>query len=188
MRLNENDCVVLYAPTFRADYRTNCYNIDFSSLAKTIKKVYKQEASFLMRLHPGIANEKLTNHYDDLLIDVTQYQNLYELILASDIVISDYSSLTFEAGLLKMPILLYTPDLEEYKKERGFYWEIEELPFPYALDNETLCDLIVYVNTAEYRDKLDKFYQKLEIKEYGNASETIAKVIIEIINSNLGYH
>ena len=188
LRLNENDCVVLYAPTFRADYRTNCYNIDFSSLAKTIKKVYKQEASFLMRLHPGIANEKLTNHYDDLLIDVTQYQNLYELILASDIVISDYSSLTFEAGLLKMPILLYTPDLEEYKKERGFYWEIEELPFPYALDNETLCDLIVYVNTAEYRDKLDKFYQKLEIKEYGNASETIAKVIIEIINSNLGYH
>ena len=183
LRINEKDCVVLYAPTFRADHRTDCYDIDFSALAKAIKRVYNQDACFLMRLHPNVANENFTNDYSDILIDVTQYQNLYELIMASDIVISDYSSLSFEAGLLKMPIMLYTPDLEEYKIERGFYWDIEELPFPYAMDNETLCNLITYVNTDKYKEKLNRFYQKLGIKEYGNASETIAKEIIKIIDS-----
>ena len=184
MGLKENDFIVLYAPTFRENHRMDCYNVDFSSLSQMITRVYGQNASFLVRLHPNLVNENLPTEYDDELVNVTQYQNLYELIIASDLIISDYSSLVFEAGLLKKRILLYVPDLEEYKKERGFYWEIEELPFPFAMDNEKLCKLVEFVNTDEYIDRINEFYKKLGIKEYGNASEKVAKEIIKVINSS----
>ena len=184
LSIKKEDLIVLYAPTFRKDHGMDCYDVDFILLSKAITKIYKRGVYFLIRFHPGAPELSSAICYSDNLINVTQYQDLYELIIASDLIITDYSSLSFEAGLIKKKVLLYTPDLEEYKKERGFYWEIEELPFPYATNNEELCKLIEFVDTDEYRENIERFYQKLEIKEYGNASETVAREIIKIVENN----
>src|SRR5699024_10923852 len=91
----------------------------------------------LVKLHPhllSVSNELTENDY---VVNVTTYDDIQELLLIADMLISDYSSLIFDYALTKRPCFLYVPDLEDYiKKERELYFNITELPFAYAKNNQ----------------------------------------------------
>ncbi len=75
---------------------------------------------------------------NDFAIDVSDYQDINDLYIVSDLLITDYSSVFFDYANLKKPMIFYAYDLEEYAGEiRGFYFDyVEEAPGPILTQEE----------------------------------------------------
>ena len=117
--------VVLYAPTFRGDTVRRAKspeNLDLRAMAEGLAV----DHILLLRLHPFV--RKATPIPDDLrsfAIDVSDHPDIHELMLVSDVLITDYSSAIFEFSLLERPMIFFAPDHDDYLHERGFYWDYQ---------------------------------------------------------------
>ena len=135
--------IILYAPTFREEEKYN--NVfDFLDLEK-FNKSLGDEYVLALRLHP-----KINKFYSEAIsakgkyIDVSGYENEQELMLLSDILITDYSSIMIEFCALDKPTVFFTYDLDNYlAHERGFYYDFKEtVPGPIVYTTEELIDVI----------------------------------------------
>ena len=193
LKIDKNKKIVLYAPTFRSDNNLDCYNIDFKELISNLNKKTGDNWVILLRLHPNIAikSHELSNIYANDVIDVSSYPDIYELMLLSDICISDYSTVIFEFSFMKKPVFLYATDIEDYLKDRGFYFDIYNLPFQLAVNNDELIKNINNFDYKQYLNKLNVFYGDVCLYETGHASKKVAEIIIDVINnrfdSNIKY-
>lgn len=173
--------VALYAPTFRASGGTDYCDLDWEALSRALAKRWGGEWVFILRLHPNAAALAEGLRFSELVYNGTDYPDLYELLPAADAVITDYSSIMFEAGMLHKPVLLYAPDLTRYEKERNFYFDLKELPFPLAQTGEELMERILRFDEESYRNDLTRFNDTMDYRETGNAAETAAGRIMEVI-------
>ncbi len=104
--------------------------------------------------------------------------------MATDVMISDYSSVIFDAAMRRIPCFTYATDFEQYKKEeRGVYYEMEELPFPYATNNDELEQNILSFDEKEYLRRWDAFCVRMGLNETGHAAADIAGKIMEFIQT-----
>lgn len=178
--VSENDRIVLYAPTFRKNKNVDCYNIDFSSVLHLLSQS-KDNWKFLIRLHPAVADCADCIEYNDDMINATDYPDLYEILAIADVIITDYSSVMFEAAYAGKAVFLFATDISDYKKDRNFYFDLEDLPFPLAQTNRELIDNIHNFSKTKYQQGLKALRFKFGIKEEGRASESVAKHILRII-------
>ena len=177
----EDAGIVLYAPTYRENKSMDCYKLDFELLISTLERKTGTEWVVLVRLHPNVARKKDMIRYDSKIISITDYPDLYDIIPISDIVISDYSSLTFEAGLLDKPVFLFALDLDDYIQERGFYIDIRQQPYILTQSNSELMEAIADFDREDYLKKLEGFNASLGIKEDGGASQRVADRIMAVM-------
>jgi CDP-glycerol glycerophosphotransferase len=109
---------------------------------------------------------------------------MQELILGCDAFISDYSSCIFDAAIREIPCFTYANDFQEYKGDRGVYYEMEELPFAYAKNNDELINNIQRFDYDDYIKKWNEFKIRTGLYETGHASKDIAYVIGEFVKGN----
>lgn len=178
-----DDHIVLYAPTFRKDKGTECYRMNFKRILEVLSRD-EERWKFAVRLHPNISDQADFLQYDSDIINATSYPDMYELMAVSDIVITDYSSVMFEAGFVKKPVFLYATDIEDYKQDRNFYFDLEQLPFPLATTNEDLLKQIDCFSKSEYETSVEAFNQSLGLKETGHASEILSERILQVIGTD----
>ena len=177
----------LYAPSFR-DYfyheiNVEAYNVDFGQLKDGLEKRFGGEWKILVRWHPMFAKQIAeAMSIDESIIDTTQYPDMQALLLAVDVVVSDYSSCLFDAALRNIPCFTYATDFEQYKADRGVYYEMEELPFPYARNNDELMHNIEAFDQKDYLDKWEAFKVRTGLHETGHAAKDIAEKIIGFLN------
>lgn len=171
--------IVLYAPTFRKTLTLKHYNLNYDVLSEIFKKKFNKEVIFFIRLHPNISNKSKEIENKDNVINVSDFEDLQELMYASDILITDYSSLMFDFSLQKKPCFLYADDLEEYKKDRDLYFDIEELPFSFSQTIEEFKDKIQMFDFEKYTEELKKFNLRIGTVEKGDASQKITDLILE---------
>lgn len=170
---------ILYAPTFRKNDDMSVYDVDMIRLCETLSKCFGGEWKVLYRLHPNMAKRVNITGLSSCCIDMTMYHDMQELLLVSDILITDYSSSMFDYAYLKKPCFLYVSDLEEYiKKERKLYFEIEKLPFIVAKNNDELNDKILNFNDEKYKIEIENFMKKIGSYETGNACKNIYEEIL----------
>lgn len=174
--------VVLYAPTFRADGNLDCYNMDFEAVLDALEKKTGDSWVFCMRLHPNVSDKADFIKYSDRIVNGTNYPDLYELIPACDLVISDYSSVMFDAGLINKSVMLFANDISDYASDRNFYFDIKNLPFPLAESNGELLDCINVFDNADYLEKLARFNKEIGFCENGTAAKTVAERILKETN------
>ena len=170
-----NEIVVTYAPTFR-DYESNSFAyLDYKSVIEALKRRYKRDVILIFRLHPTKAMNLGDTSCGIVIKD--DLMDLYETLSITDILISDYSSLMFEFMVLNRPIIQYVPDLNEYSKARGLYFNLDELPFSKAKNTEELIRIIL---NEEYNiSEMKKFSDEIGLFEDGNASKRVAEIITE---------
>lgn len=171
--------ILLYAPTFRDNYRNNVYNVDFNKVLKTLEK-NGDEWKILVKFHPNITNANELVKFNNKIINCTNYGDINELFKISDALITDYSSCMFDFMLLEKPIYLYAPDLKEFKKERNFYIDIEKLPFPLLETTKELYEELnkdTIINKSAYKD----FNKKFGLNETGKSSEEVSKIIEKVV-------
>ena len=180
--------ILMFAPTFRKDLvavgmKPNkdaaVYNyIDTEKIKCALEQKFGGEWYILFRLHPIMQSvgRKLT--HSGTVVDVSEHPDPQELLLITDILLTDYSSIMFDACLVKKVVLLFMPDKDEYiKNERDFYFKLDELPFPVALTNDELCENILSYHYETYEMKRNAFLQPLGIIEDGHASERVVEKI-----------
>ncbi len=113
--------IVLYAPTFRDDSERDSRLLDSFSDEKLLGDLGDEYFLFI-RLHPQVHTASADFKYAS---DVTDYEDVRELVLASDILITDYSSICMDFCVLSKKTVFYCPDLDWYRERRDFYFDYE---------------------------------------------------------------
>ena len=175
--IDSNKKIILYAPTFRenAEESNNVFNyLNFDEFNAKLGDDYV----LVLRLHP-----KIKKFYSDEIsvrgdyVDCSDYKNEQELLLLSDILITDYSSIMIEFGLLNKPIVFFAYDLDNYmSNERGFYLDYKnDLPGPIVYTTDELIDVISEgIDTS----KLESFTKTQFGEINGEASKRIVDFIL----------
>lgn len=112
--------VVLYAPTYRRSGRAAVHP-EFLDLALMASRL-RADWTLALRRHPGTRGPlAVPDEAQGFVVDVSGYQEVNELLLATDILVTDYSTVVYDFGLLSRPICFFTPDYEEMAARQGFY-------------------------------------------------------------------
>lgn len=168
--------IVLYGPTFRNEPSNDPYAIDTERVLQALEQKTGDKWIFLFRAHPNFVwYGKPAFEYSDKVMDVTSYPDMQDLLLLSDVLISDYSSAMFDFNLKHRPVFLFTKDIEAYQKMRGLKDWYFKVPFPFCHNNDELASAIANYDEKEYHEKcaeFDKFYGNLE-------TGTAAKQIVD---------
>lgn len=176
--IDEDTNLILYAPTFRADFKDTYYTLDYQNIKKVFTEKYGGKWVVGVRLHPNLI-ERGVRARGENIYELTSYPDMYELMAAADVIITDYSSIMFEAGFAGIKVILYAPDIEEYKKDRNFYFKFEELPFPLAETNSQIENIVNQWDQIKYDLNNKAFQKRLGIVEQGAGATCIAKEIKE---------
>lgn len=179
--INNDIKIVLYAPTFRKVGDTKVYDLDYDGCISALHKKFGGKWVLLVRLHPNISYKSNEIRYSENIYNASSYDDMQELLVSTDILITDYSSSMFEFSLRKSPCFLYVPDVKEYMKDRNFYFTLNELPFSIGEDNSKLIEAILNFDEHTYIDKLDKFFKLQGVVDDGFASERVVKKIKDVI-------
>ena len=107
------------------------------------------------------------------------YPDMQELLVASDMLVTDYSSCMFDFAITGKPCFLFATDVTDYIKDRNFYFPLQSLPFPQADNNPELLQLVERFDEQEYLKKRKEFFGRLAFREDGQASQRCAKWILE---------
>jgi len=176
--------IILYAPTYRADYSTTAYALDVHRLRVVCARRFGGDWTVLARLHPEMADQSEELFYYDgiTVLDATAYPDMQELLVAADILVTDYSSCMFDFALTRKPCFLFATDVSDYIKDRNFYFPLPSLPFPLADNNPELLRQVEKFDETEYFRKRQAFFGRLAFREDGKASERCAQWIIEKLN------
>ena len=142
-RLPDGRRVVLYAPTFRGDSVVTARYDDLLDL-RVMHEVLGDDVVVLLRLHPFIRTAlAIPPDLSGFVIDASADPDLNELMLVSDVLVTDYSSAIYEFALLGRPILFLAPDDAAYERERGFYLDFPgDLPGPVFASTPDLAEAI----------------------------------------------
>jgi CDP-glycerol glycerophosphotransferase len=134
--------VILYAPTWRDNQfdptigYTYDLRIDFGRLREELGDGYV----VLFRVHYLVMRSFDFAKYEGFIYDCSDYDDINDLYLISDLLLTDYSSVFFDYAVLEKPMLFYMYDLEEYAgKTRGFYFDVSELPGRILTDEDELA-------------------------------------------------
>lgn len=172
--------VVLYAPTFRDDQPTTRGRFAFQwpFAPKDFVERFGNDVTLLVRTH-FLINTKLEipEELKSNIIDVSGFPDINELFLASDMLVTDYSSSFFDYSVLERPIIFFAYDLENYRDNlRGFYLDYEtELPGPVATTAAGLFDEIDRAAsvTDEDRERLRSFAKQYAPNDDGHAAARV---------------
>lgn len=174
----EGKKMALYAPTYRNDFGTDAYRLDFERMRQCLEKRFGGEWVILVRLHPhNMMDAKQFLEYNDFIMNATGYSVMQELLVACDILVSDYSSCMFDFVTTKKPCFMYASDAAGYKEEHDFYFNIYELPFPLAENNEEMEQQILQFDEGTYRKNLEEMFEKVGLTEDGTACKQVVEWI-----------
>ncbi len=184
--------IVMYAPTFRGGSQKGKRQVfieeptlDFENLLGALQEKFGGVWYVFLRLHPQLAAQMEglpLKQKAEYIVDVSQADDMNEVLAAADVFVSDYSSSSFDAILADIPVFLYMDDYEEYVKERGkLMWELDEMPFSVAETNEELRENIMRFEDTVYNNTIREFLRAQGVREDGHASERVADVIEKYI-------
>lgn len=132
--------VVLFAPTFRGKGQTDV-NFDMTVDLNKISRGLDRDTIFALKMHPFVKTR--FNNVSDNIKDLSDYENVNDLLMACDMLVTDYSSVVFECSLMEKPMVFYAPDKEAYIAERDFYYDYDTfVPGPIVTTTEGIVELI----------------------------------------------
>ncbi len=184
LKINTNKKIILYAPTYRGNqhksglgyiYKTE---IDFNKLKDQLQNDY----IILFRPHYFVANKFEFEKYKGFVYNVADYDDINELYIIADILVTDYSSVFFDYANLKRPMIFHMYDLEHYRDEsNGFYIDVEkELPGKITKTDDDLINEIKRISKEfVYDEKYKKFNEKYTYLDDGQASKRVVEIVIK---------
>lgn len=143
--------LVLYAPTFRDDPKRDSKIMEFFDVEKFAAEL-SDEYTLLVRLHPQVHSSTVAD--SEYSVDVTAYEDVGTLVQLADLLITDYSSICMDFSILNKPCLFYAFDLDEYEKERSFFFDYEDyVPGTVAKTFDELVECVKYKNFTQEKQK-----------------------------------
>lgn len=174
--------LLLYAPTFRdtiAKERAQSATMDLKRTVAALERRTGGKWLCLFRAHYLQLKGLDLDEVRDLLIDMTAYEDMTDLLLIADALLTDYSSCAMDYCLLGRPIYLFQSDIEEYTtQDREMYFDMKDTPFFAARDQEGLEALIASVDAEAARENCRQICDYFGFRETGHATEDVCKYLI----------
>ena len=165
----------LYAPTWRSEEDSKDFLFDTAVLKRALSERFGGEWKILVRMHMYTST-----HITGDVIDVKNYPDMQELLLASDMLVSDYSSAIWDYSLTRKACFLYAYDLDKYVEGRSFYVDIDQWGFPICRTFEDLIHEIKTYDAKEFAIKMQRHYDMLKGYDTGHACETVVNYIVKM--------
>lgn len=147
--------IVLFAPTFRGKGQTDVgfeMTIDLNKISSDLD----DNIIFALKMHPFVKTR--FNNIGSNIKDLSDYEDINDLLMVCDVLVTDYSSVVFECSLMEKPMVFYAPDKEEYVAERDFYYGYDDfVPGPVVTTTE---DVAMFVNQKDFDLKPVKDFKK----------------------------
>ena len=171
LNIPEGKKVMFYAPTWRDSVDGGkTYNlappVDFVKWEKELGDEYV----LLFRAH-HFTTEHMKIDFNSFIRDASNYPDINELMIVSDVLISDYSATIFDFCILERPIVSFAYDLDDYKQSRGLYIDLpSELPCGIV---KTEDEVISQIKSMDYSDscKRVKLFKEKFVPVGGHATE-----------------
>lgn len=182
--ISEDTKIVLYAPTFKGDEShavslvEGIEKLDIAYLKSNLETVFGGKWIIAKRGHQYSKNVSI----DNCDYDWSDYPDMQELLLISDVLITDYSSCMWDFAIMKKPCFLYVPDLEKYKEEdRGFYIPIESWPGVIVSSNKEWKNVLQQFSEEDYLNGINQYLEMMGSFENGNACRQVKSKILKNI-------
>ena len=183
--LNDDEKLALFAPTYRKidnNYFKSSvsipYGIDCDRVRSALHTRFGGNWRFAFRLHPRVENRD--NLPFDNVMDLSDYEDMQDLLLIADVMINDFSSSMWDFMLTGRPSFLFAVDLTEYIETTKVYTPVTEWPFPIATDNDGLEKNILTFDEDKYKEDCKNHYKRLGGCETGKATELVCERIKEV--------
>lgn len=175
--------IVLFAPTFRGMVKeTAFYPTEMFDLNKVCKAL-PDDYVFIVKHHPFVLDKQpIPEKYKNRIIDLSEDTELNDLLFVTDLIITDYSSLVFEAALLNIPMLFYVFDLDRYVRNRDFYFDFKlfapgkivysQFQLVEAIKNNDLC-------TDKIKPFADMFFDYRD----GKSTERVVNLVYDCLRN-----
>ena len=162
LNLPSNKKIILYMPTWRDGTEVRKLNCNLWQKALS-------DYVILIRQHHF--SEAHTGKNNDIFLDVSDYPDVNDLYLVSDILISDYSSAFFDFALLKKPIICYAYDYDEYERSYGLFIDLKK-EFPNGVIKSESA-LIEFISSMDYANqcRVSADFCNKYVQRSGNATE-----------------
>lgn len=173
---SSEDVIVLFAPTWRKG-RLRSEQLDITMVKRAVSSKLGKNVVVLGRGHHaenGILEKNV--------IDVSDFPDMQKLLIASDILITDYSSSMWDYSFTEKPCFLFTPDLEIYEKTPGFDRDIHSWGFPVCETNDQLESEICSFDQEDYLKRMEAHHVSLENYENGTACKQVCDYINKFTN------
>lgn len=175
----KNKKIMLFAPTFRGNGQMSAF---YPMSAFNPQEVYEElggEYAILIKLHPFCPERfEIPEHYKNVIIDLSDDDELNDLLFVTDLLVTDYSSVVFEASLLNIPMMFYAYDLYDYISSRDFYYDFEGfVPGKIVFSQRELVESICQKDFEQQR--VDGFKNKFFDHLDGKSSQRVADLILE---------
>jgi len=170
--------IILYCPTFR-DHPTTKTVFSLEFLENLNKYLRDMNYVFLIKRHIHYTDIIPTHDFSNILDVSDKIDDVQDLLVSTDILITDYSSVFFDFILLNKPIIFYCYDFDEYlKNSRDLYYDyFNELPGPFAKNENELLPILKSIdhlfNAKEYLEKYNKFVKRFNYFQDGNSSQRL---------------
>lgn len=179
--------VIMYAPTWRDDdyQKQGVYKFELPFSLKKFFEVVDSNTTLIIRPHYLVKDHINISGFEDR-VKICAEQDIKQLYLITDLLITDYSSVMFDFANLKRPMLFFPYDLDHYRDElRGFYFEYQpqNLPGPMVTDATRFYSELALFNTTrrftDYEKNLEDFNTKFCAWENGTASQKVSEIILK---------
>ncbi len=172
--------IIMFAPTFRGTGAGSAYfpfeKFDVGHLLEQLGEDYM----VIIKHHPFVeAKHPIDKSVKDRVLDLSGESEINDLLFITDLLITDYSSVIFEASLLNIPMLFYAFDLEDYVVNRDFYYPFKNFVPGKIVRNMT--QIAEAVNHSDFElEKVQIFKQRFFDDLDGKASERVADFILQL--------
>ncbi len=163
--------ILLYAPTFRDESERDREILNNFNLSE-VKKALGDEYEIFIRLHPQI---HISERDTEGATDVTDFSDVRKLILASDVLVTDYSSICMDFSFLNKKTVFFAYDLQWYTERRDFYFDYESfVPGAVAKTTEELIEAV----KADFQKERNEKFRNFNFSFFDNLS---AKRVVDEI-------
>ena len=163
--------VYLYAPTYRQRQEEASVSVDFDALDMMLSD------DEVLLVKPHMLTPRIISGYYRHIMEVSNKEPSTPYLMDCDALITDYSSIMFDAYVMRRPVVLFSKD-NGYLKSRGMYYRYPSDYSGYFADNER--DLIKTARAALWSDDDDKRREFFASKCDGHSIERIIKLIDEV--------
>lgn len=183
--LRNGEKMVLFAPTYRKPednyFKQSIavsYGVDAERVCRALRHRFGGNWKFAVRLHPCVVNRQEAR--TEGMLDLTDYEDMQELLLAADAMINDFSSSMWDFMLTGRPSFMFALDLQHYVETTEVYTPVSEWPFPRSTNNDELEENILNFDEKLYAVRCREHYETLGGCETGKAAEFVCDRICRV--------
>ena len=184
LNISEDKKIFLFAPTHRDNVDESYQALNYKLIKAALEERFGGEWQIVVRLHNRLKKQSSSwlKAIPSYVSDGTLYEDMQELLVATDAGVTDFSSWIFDYVLSGKPGFIVEIGLDTFKEQRGFYYPIETTPFPVAKNSKELAEKIRNFDEQKYVEDSKRFLEERGCMEDGHACERIVDKMKELMD------